>query len=131
MNHSLRILGVDDSLVIRVVMKRCFERLGYASYSVVGDGESALALLHEQSFDLVLTDCCMPGMSGMDLLRAIRADAALGCLPVVMMSGLSGHAIENEAKRAGVDGFIAKPFTDAMLQETISGIFDCATCVAA
>lgn len=131
MEKNLKILCVDDSSVMRVVMKRCLLRLGHGDVVVVSDGESALANLKDGDFDLVLTDCCMPGMSGMDLLRAIRADASLRRIRVIMVSGNDGFALESEARKSGIDGFLPKPFPDEALDAMVKDLFEVRASLAA
>lgn len=124
MNKNLRILSIDDSPVMRYITKRYFDNLGFANTTLANDGNSGLALLLQEPFDLVVTDWSMPGMSGIDLLRAIRADAMLKHLPVVMVTGEATREQAMEAEQAGVNGFVTKPFTEATLQANISRIFN-------
>jgi adenylate cyclase len=103
-----RILAVDD----KPENVRLLEAvLSPAGYEVVGasNGEAALATAREQDVDLVLTDIVMPGMSGYELCRALRADERTAYLPIVTLTA-SGGEEKKEALEAGADDFISKPF---------------------
>lgn len=131
MNKNLQILCVDDSTVMRVVIKRSLHRLGHGSVTMESDGESAFAAVKDRPFDVVLTDCCMPGMSGLDLLRNIRAEAGLRRLPVIMISGNFEPELVHEARRAGVNGFLTKPFSDEELGNALELVFEQPAALAA
>jgi PAS domain S-box-containing protein len=102
------ILLADDNADMRQYLRRLLS----AQYEVVAapDGEAALALIYQQRPDLVLTDVMMPGLDGFGLLRAIRADAALSDLPVVMLSARAGEEASAEGLEAGADDYLTKPF---------------------
>ena len=71
-----------------------------------------------------MTDWNMPGMSGLELLKAVRADAKLASLPVLMVTAESKREQIIEAAQAGVNGYIVKPFTAITLKEKIEKIFE-------
>ena len=79
-------------------------------------------MLHNQRFDLVITDLLMPRMSGLALLRAIRADSNLAHIPVLMITADAKREQIVEAAEAGVNGYMVKPFTAATLEGKILGI---------
>jgi two-component system chemotaxis response regulator CheY len=83
-----------------------------------------LTALRAGGIDLVVTDWNMPGMSGIDLLRAIRADAELKSLPVLMVTAENTREQIIAAAQAGVNGYIVKPFTAATLRDKIERIFE-------
>jgi DNA-binding NtrC family response regulator len=103
----MRILIVDDegSLLITLVAN-----LELEGFDVVGasDASSALRLLGEQRFDLVLTDIRMPGMSGLELFRAIRSIRP--ALPVIMMTAFAAESLIEQAVQEGVFAVLPKPF---------------------
>ncbi|WP_372864306.1 response regulator [Spongiibacter sp.] len=119
----MRILVVEDFATMRRVIRNLLNDLGYASISEAEDGTSALPMLHNQRFDLVITDLLMPEMSGMELLRAMRADRGLCHIPVLMITADAQREKIIEAARAGVNAYIVKPFTAAMLESKIKQIF--------
>ena len=80
--------------------------------------------LRKGPFDLVVTDWNMPGMPGIDLLKAIRADAALSKIPVLMVTAESKREQIIEAAQAGVNGYVIKPFTAATLNDKLGKIFE-------
>lgn len=122
----MKILVVDDFSTMRRIVRNLLVELGFnnASIQEADDGESALQMLHSASFDFVVTDWNMPGMTGIDLLRAIRADAALKSLPVLMVTAENSREQIVAAAQAGVNGYIVKPFTAVTLKEKIDRIFE-------
>jgi PAS domain S-box-containing protein len=104
-----RILVVDDN----ADMREYIERLLGAQWEVtaVEDGEMALRALHTSRYDLVLTDVMMPRMDGFALLRAIRSEASLRQLPVLMLSARAGEESRIEGLEAGADEYLVKPFS--------------------
>jgi DNA-binding response OmpR family regulator len=103
-----RLLIVDDSRMVRVVMKRRLEPLGY-EVILCEDGYQAVDLLAEESFDLLILDVVMPGMSGLDLLRVVRQSHSRTQLPVVMASSLSESGDVVEGMRLGANDYVTKP----------------------
>ena len=87
------------------------------------DGVDALKKLQGGGFEFVVSDWNMPNMTGIDLLRAIRADASLKHLPVLMVTAEAKKENIIEAAKAGASGYIVKPFTAATLDEKLQKIF--------
>jgi len=81
-------------------------------------------MLQSGNFDFLVTDWNMPGMTGIDLLKAVRADAKLAGLPVLMVTAEAKKDQIVEAAQAGVNGYIVKPFTAITLKEKIDKIFE-------
>ena len=92
MNKNIRILVVDDFSTMRRIVKNLLSDLGFNNTVEAEDGHSALAVLRQDAVELVVTDWNMPGMTGIELLREIRADAKFRGLPVLM--------VEQNAKQA-------------------------------
>ena len=91
----------------------------------LGTGKTtALVELQKAKFDLVVTDWNMPGMPGIDLLKAIRADESLAKIPVLMVTAEAKREQIIEAAQAGVNGYIIKPFTAATLEDKLVKIFE-------
>jgi two-component system chemotaxis response regulator CheY len=109
---------------MRRIIKNLLLDLGFNNTQEAGDGNSALPMLQNGNFDFLVTDWNMPGMSGIDLLKAVRADAKLAALPVLMVTAESNREQIIEAAQAGVNGYIVKPFTAVTLKEKIAKIFE-------
>ncbi len=122
----MKILVVDDFSTMRRIIRNLLGELGFtgANISEADDGNSALAVLRAQPIDVVVTDWNMPGMTGIDLLRSIRADDALKSLPVLMVTAENSREQIIAAAQAGVNGYIVKPFTAVTLKEKIDRIFE-------
>lgn len=124
MDKNIRILIVDDFSTMRRIIKNLLNDLGFHNTAEAEDGTTALAALRAGQFELVITDWNMPGMTGTDLLRAIRSDPKLAKLPVLMVTAEAKREQIIEAAQAGVNGYIVKPFTAQTLQEKLNRIFE-------
>ena len=124
MNKNMRILIVDDFSTMRRIVKNLLNDLGFSNTAEAEDGNAALAALRASKFDFVVTDWNMPGMTGIELLKEIRADANLAKMPVLMVTAEAKREQIIEAAQAGVNGYIIKPFTAATLQEKLTKIFE-------
>src|SRR5690606_38442145 len=102
MDKNIRILIVDHFSTMRRIVKNLLNDLGFFNTTEADDGTSALVELRKGPFDLVVTDWNMPGMPGIDLLKAIRADAALAKIPVLMVTAEAKREQIIEAAQAGV-----------------------------
>ncbi len=93
--------------------------LDFFDYKAAGaqDGEEALKILGEESFDMVITDLRMPKMGGMDLLRTIKDK--FPHLPVVVITGFGTDSSQSDAFAAQADGFLAKPFKVEQIKELL------------
>ncbi len=123
MNKDMRILVVDDFSTMRRIIKNLLRDLGLNNTQEADDGLTALPMLQAGGFDFLITDWNMPGMQGIDLLRAVRADAQLKSLPVLMVTAEQKREQIITAAEAGVNGYIVKPFTAVTLKEKIDKIF--------
>ena len=124
MNKTMRILIVDDFSTMRRIVKNLLNDLGFSNTAEAEDGNAALAALRASKFDFVVTDWNMPGMTGIELLKNIRADPNLAKLPVLMVTAEAKREQIIEAAQSGVNGYIIKPFTAATLQEKLAKIFE-------
>jgi two-component system chemotaxis response regulator CheY len=120
----MRILIVDDFSTMRRIVKNLLGDLGFTNTAEAEDGHAALALLQSQPFVFVVTDWNMPVLTGIDLLKAIRADAKLKTLPVLMVTAEAKREQIIEAAQSGVNGYIIKPFTAVTLSEKLDKIFE-------
>lgn len=121
---DLRFLIVDDFSTMRRIMRKFLNDLGYTDVTEAEDGATALKILKQGNIDFLVTDWNMPGMNGIDLLRAVRADERLKNLPVLMVTAEAKRDQIIEAAQAGVNGYVVKPFTAQALKDKIEKIFE-------
>jgi len=124
LDKNIKILVVDDFSTMRRIIKNLLRDLGFNNTAEADDGNTALPMLQNGGFDFLITDWNMPGMQGIDLLKAVRADPKLATLPVLMVTAESKRDQIVEAAQAGVNGYIVKPFTAVTLKEKIEKIFE-------
>jgi len=124
LNKNIRILVVDDFSTMRRIVKNLLSDLGFNNTVEAEDGNSAMAVLRQDAVELVITDWNMPGMTGIELLREIRADARFRTLPVLMVTAEAKREQIIEAAQNGVNGYIIKPFTAQTLEEKLGKIFE-------
>ncbi|RMN76815.1 Chemotaxis protein CheY [Pseudomonas cannabina] len=124
LDKNMKILIVDDFSTMRRIIKNLLRDLGFTNTSEADDGLTALPMLQSGAFDFLVTDWNMPGMSGIDLLRQVRADERLKSLPVLMVTAEAKREQIIEAAQAGVNGYVVKPFTAQALKEKIEKIFE-------
>ena len=124
LDKNMKILVVDDFSTMRRIVKNLLRDLGFTNTHEADDGNTALPMLQSGNFDFLVTDWNMPGMQGIDLLKAVRADERLKSLPVLMVTAESKREQIIEAAQAGVNGYIVKPFTAATLSEKLNKIFE-------
>ena len=123
-DQSLKILTVDDFSTMRRIIRNILRQLGYSNITEADDGAAALAVLQHQDIDFVISDWNMPHMTGLELLRAMRADEKLHKIPVLLVTAEALKENVVEAVKAGVNGYIIKPFTAETLREKIDAIFE-------
>lgn len=119
----MKILIVDDFSTMRRIIKNLLRDLGFTNTAEADDGATALPMLKSGGFDFLVTDWNMPIMSGLDLLRAVRADEELKHLPVLMVTAEAKRDQIIAAAQAGVNGYVVKPFTAQALKDKIEKIF--------
>lgn len=124
MDKNMKILIVDDFSTMRRIIKNVLHELGFNNTDEADDGLTALPMLKAGSYDFLITDWNMPGMQGIDLLKALRADARLASLPVLLVTAEAKRDQIVKAAEAGVNGYIIKPFTPDTLREKIGKIFE-------
>jgi two-component system chemotaxis response regulator CheY len=121
-SNNMKFLVVDDFSTMRRIVKNCLQELGYTDITEADDGSTALPMLKNGSFDFLITDWNMPGMPGLELLKAVRGDPKLAKLPVLMLTAEAKREQIIEAAQAGVSGYVIKPFTAVTLKEKIDKI---------
>ena len=124
MDKNMKILIVDDFSTMRRIIKNLLRDLGFTNTQEADDGTTALPMLRNGDFDFLVTDWNMPGMTGIDLLKQVRADPKLAALPVLMVTAEAKRDQIIEAAQAGVNGYVVKPFTAQVLKEKIDKIFE-------
>ena len=124
MDKNIKISIVDDFSAMRRIIKNLLRDLGFTNTHEADDGSSALPMLQAGGFDFLVSDWNMPGMTGIDLLRAVRADNELSRLPVLMVTAEAKRDQIIEAAKSGVNGYVVKPFTAGTLKDKIEKIFE-------
>jgi two-component system chemotaxis response regulator CheY len=123
-DKNLKFLVVDDFSTMRRIVRNLLKELGYTNVDEAEDGVVALQKLKGNNFQFVVTDWNMPNMTGIELLKAIRADETLKHLPVMMITAEAKKENIIEAAQSGASGYIVKPFTAATLEEKMGKIFE-------
>ncbi|MGH8289776.1 MAG: chemotaxis response regulator CheY [Steroidobacteraceae bacterium] len=122
MSKDLKFLVVDDFSTMRRIIKNLLHDLGYANVAEADDGKTALPMLQAGGIDFLITDWNMPGMPGLELIKAVRTDAKLAKMPVLMLTAEAKREQIIEAAQAGVNGYVIKPFTAETLREKLDKI---------
>ncbi|MGZ3236268.1 MAG: chemotaxis response regulator CheY [Burkholderiaceae bacterium] len=122
--QNLRFLVVDDFSTMRRIVRNLLKELGYSNVEEAEDGVDGLNKLRTGQFDFVVSDWNMPNMDGLEMLKQIRADAALSKLPVLMVTAEAKKENIIAAAQAGANGYVVKPFTAATLDEKLTKIFE-------
>ncbi|MDY6982397.1 MAG: response regulator [Pseudomonadota bacterium] len=122
-NLNMKILVVDDHESMRRIEKQILNDLGYPNVDMADDGITALPMLQAGNYDFVISDWNMPKMEGLELLKAIRADAKLTKTPVLLVTAESKKEKIIEAVKAGVNDYVVKPFNAEIIKAKIDRIF--------
>ena len=125
-DKNMKFLVVDDFSTMRRIVRNLLKELGYTNVDEAEDGAIALQKLKGggAGFQFVVTDWNMPNMTGIELLKAIRAEPAFNKLPVLMITAEAKKENIIEAAQSGASGYIVKPFTAATLEEKMNKIFE-------
>ena len=120
---DFKILVVDDFSATRTLVINHLSKLGYSNTVEAENGVSALARLKSALFDLVVTDCIISDMNGLDLLKLIRADSELKHIPVLMVTSddFQGNIITSI--KAGLNDYIVRPFEEYTFKQKLEKIF--------
>jgi len=122
-NPSMKILIVDDFATMRRIVKNILTQLGYKNVIEADDGTTALDVLKAEKVELIISDWNMPKMTGLDLLKAVRADASMANTPFIMVTAEAQQDNIILAVKAKVSQYIVKPFTAETLAEKLQKIF--------
>jgi two-component system chemotaxis response regulator CheY len=122
MGKDMKILVVDDFTTMRKVVRNLLKQGGYENVVEAEDGVSALRAIKSQKIDFIISDWNMPNMTGIELLKAVRADAEISATPFLMVTAEALQDNVIAAVKAGVSNYIVKPFTAEVLSEKIAKI---------
>ncbi len=121
---DMKILVVDDFPTMRRIVKTLMRQNGYSNFVEAEDGQQAIRMLETTpDIEFIVSDWNMPNMTGLEFLKAVRADARFKHLPFLMVTAESEKENIIEAVKNGVSNYIVKPFTGATLQEKLSKVF--------
>lgn len=122
MDLSIKILIVDDFATMRRIMKNILKQIGFTNIHEADDGTTALEELKKNNFDLIISDWNMPKMTGLELLKTVRADQAYKEVPFLMVTAEAQKQNVIEAVQAGVSNYVVKPFTAEAISEKLEKI---------
>lgn len=119
-----KVLVVDDMLTMRKIISRILKEIGFSDIVEVHDGAQALEQLEkpDAAFGLVVSDWNMPNMTGIDLLKKVRASDKLKKTPFLMITAEAEQLQVAEAVRAGVDNYVIKPFDAKTLKSKLEAV---------
>jgi len=121
-DKSMAILVVDDYKHMRGVARKLLSQLGFENVSEASDGGMALRKLRNGDFGLVISDWNMAPMTGIELLREVRRDDKLKSIPFIMITAENNTEYVLEARQAGVDSYILKPFNAETLKNKMQAV---------
>lgn len=121
---KMRILVVDDFSTMRRIIKNILRQLGFNNIEEADDGSTAWELLNKGGIDFVISDWNMPTMTGIELLRKVRASEEFQDMPFLMVTAEAQQENVIEAVQAKVSNYIVKPFTAETLKQKIDKIFE-------
>ena len=124
MDLKMKILVVDDFSTMRRIVKNLLKQLGFENIDEAEDGEQAFAKLKNGRFNFIVSDWNMPNMTGIELLKSVRADPELKALPFLMVTAEADKEKVVEAIKSGVNNYVIKPFTAEILKEKMDKIFE-------
>lgn len=122
-NTDMKVLIVDDFATMRRIVKNILVQLGYKNIVEADDGSTAVELLKQEKIDMIISDWNMPKMTGLDLLKHVRADDDLKDIPFIMVTAEAQQDNIILAVKAKVSQYIVKPFTAETLGEKIDKVF--------
>jgi len=123
MDTSINVLVVDDFATMRRIIKGVLKQLGFSNLIEAEDGEAALKELRKEKIGLIVSDWNMPNMTGLELLKAVRADDNLKNIPFLMVTAEGQKENVIQAVQAGVSNYIVKPFTPETFNAKLEKIF--------
>ncbi len=122
LDQNMRVLVVDDFATMRKIEKNILGQLGIKNVDEADDGSTALPKLKSTKYDVVLLDWNMPNMTGLELLKAMRAEEGLKNVPVIMVTAEALKDNVVAAAQAGVNDYVVKPFNASTLEEKLKKV---------
>jgi len=119
---GLKILVVDDQFAVRQVTRLALERIGVRMIHEAENGQAALQKAVSQPIDLIISEFNMPELDGLGLLRAVRGHPAVRKLPFILITGRGDRELVVTAAQAGVNNYLVKPFTEAILRQKMEEV---------
>jgi two-component system, cell cycle response regulator DivK len=113
-----RILVIEDNVDNREILRDLLTSVGYEVIEAM-TGQAGVCATAEHHPDLILMDLHLPGLDGYDATRRIKADPALGHIPIIAVTAYALSGDDVKARQAGCDGYVAKPFAPRTLLATI------------
>jgi len=120
---NLNVLVVDDQQMMREFISARLRELGINQVAVVASAAEALKQLHQEKFDLIISDWIMPDMTGLDLVKAVRGHPVLKKMPIIMASTWPGRDQKEQATAEGVNHYLVKPFEAGQLRDSLQDLF--------
>jgi two-component system chemotaxis response regulator CheY len=121
---DMKILVVDDFPTMRRIVKTLMRQNGYTNFVEAEDGAQGFKMLETMpDIEFIVSDWNMPNMTGLEFLKAVRADPRFKHLPFLMVTAEAEKENIIEAVKSGVSNYIVKPFTGATLQEKLAKVF--------
>ncbi len=124
LDQNMKVLVVDDFPTMRRIIRNLLKEIGYENVDEAEDGDIALNKLQGGNFDFIVSDWNMPNMTGLDLLKAVRAETGIKDTPFLMVTAEAAKENIVLAVEAKVNNYIVKPFTAAVLREKIDKILE-------
>ncbi len=128
MNHTIKILVVDDDGGMRLLLKRTLKKLGYLDVTVTDDGRKALAIINNQEIDLVISDWHMPNMDGLEFFKAIKNGTILRKIPFLLITVETEKEKVLKAMKLGIDQYMVKPIEPEELDTRIKKVMNTVGC---
>ncbi len=123
-DYNMTVMIVDDFATMRRIVKNILTQLGFKNFVEADDGSVAWEMLQKNPADFIVSDWNMPKMTGIELLKKVRADENLKDIPFLMVTAEAQKENIVEAVKARVSNYIVKPFTPETLGEKIEKIFE-------
>ncbi|MFT8895946.1 MAG: response regulator [Acetobacter sp.] len=120
---SIHVVIVDDQTSIRAILRNSLAQLGIINVSERKNGKDALEYLSQNSVNLIISDFNMPEMNGLELLKAVRANPRMAKTAFIILTGEASKELVQEAVKAGVNNFLAKPYTVGKLKAVMEAVF--------
>lgn len=119
---AIKVLVVDDQNSVRAMTRMTLEEIGFRHIHEAENGVKAMETASLQPLDLIISDYNMPEMDGLGLLRAVRGHPVVRKVPFILLTGRGDKELVVKAAQAGVNNYLVKPFTAAILREKIEQV---------